>query len=892
MVRNHLSATRSDNQKRQKAEVASKKLEALLQLAGMTRQQAEKDPVKFIITLWPQHKKDVKRLSERWLATRGVSVMLEEGQDALYTAAGELTIPTHPLTSFGERVRTWYPGLKIKVDKFNDISLAAALAMLRTPGRARTARKYKHANKKTLNLADALAQLPSRFKWREVCESIDTAVKKNERARFCMETDVDLYEQDGEHSCFQSDFELRRLGLTVKMGNLTANCNAQTAFGILGMRDAAAARAGGDTKAVKVEVPAERGALVHFLRQCEGRHMCHRGCCNPSHLLASLYNSSRGDAACWGAACTEGRACRPCAGGDAGQPCFVTAMGADIPVAPKELPMKRFLEYNGGGAPRPRRPGGARRDILPDTLDTAREKIEEMRRHVGAAAPPPPDEQLQLQELLGEGAFGKVYKGLWRGTIVAVKEPLSARFMLPMATEQQVDITSAAVTISGFQAVIFDQSRCPTPDELPAALEKAYLSVPKGWRAINFGDLDIEIFDAKGNKMAQITGTGIKGGWWSEPAGAEGIVMPQQFGLSGETSIKDLSGLFKFLPPSISLTAASRNTQISLDCPDLRSAITVPALAAGRRADELLTHASMFAAGALSNGRLVPAGSLYRPGAGWDGGGGGGGGDSGGGGGGGAEASPAPQPQRAQQAAGVCAVALEAHGALSSSGELTRPVSAQMPPTEPAQLTGSITIVIPQGMCTARHPPARPRPPCPSAAELAGALRSAYLATPKGWPGISVGDMAGTVEMWGTTAAGFATEGLEASTHPRARARAEFWSDPAAGAAGATRPNFRATAGVTRSSSLMGANPPAPLATGASLAVASGGCRLSAAAGAVRLACAELGFELRISDANAAGVLRLDGRVDAEGAVAGGRVVPREQATGALRACWPLCGLT
>ena len=32
-------------------------------------------------------------------------------------------------------------------------------------------------------------------------------------------------------------------------------------------------------------------------------------------------------------------------------------------------------------------------------------------------------ESIQTIELLGEGTFGKVYKGLWRGSVVAVSWP-------------------------------------------------------------------------------------------------------------------------------------------------------------------------------------------------------------------------------------------------------------------------------------------------------------------------------------------------------------------------------------------------------------------------------------------------------------------------------------
>ena len=70
----------------------------------------------------------------------------------------------------------------------------------------------------------------------------------------------------------------------------------------------------------------------------------------------------------------------------------------------------------------------ASRAILSYVVPSASELIDQVREKVaagGLAAGLDSDgEDIEVLEVLGEGAYGKVYKGLWRGTVCAVKSIL------------------------------------------------------------------------------------------------------------------------------------------------------------------------------------------------------------------------------------------------------------------------------------------------------------------------------------------------------------------------------------------------------------------------------------------------------------------------------------
>ncbi|GAX83029.1 hypothetical protein CEUSTIGMA_g10456.t1 [Chlamydomonas eustigma] len=59
-----------------------------------------------------------------------------------------------------------------------------------------------------------------------------------------------------------------------------------------------------------------------------------------------------------------------------------------------------------------------------------------------------PKDKIELQKLLGQGSFGKVYKGLWRGTTVAVKIMVMPNQMSDVEKRQRMAIMEAAISSS------------------------------------------------------------------------------------------------------------------------------------------------------------------------------------------------------------------------------------------------------------------------------------------------------------------------------------------------------------------------------------------------------------------------------------------------------------
>jgi len=167
-----------------------------------------------------------------------------------------------------------------------------------------------------------------------------------------------------------------------------------------------------------------------------------------------------------------------------------------------------------------------------------------------------------------------------------------------------------------------------------------------------------------------------------------------------------------------------------------------------------------------------------------------------------------------------------------------------------ATFGGSINVVIPGGKC-------------PTADQLGDALSKAYLSTPKGAAGVSVGPAKATVKIGDTEAATLTVQGLAGTV----------LSKP--GPQGVSSPTVVATAGsVVTQSVLMQINP--YNLAGRKMSLQGSDCKLTPEAKGtqVRFACPKLQVQQKFVLDAGSGDLQIKGTLSALGRLADAKLVP------------------